>query len=200
VKWVDDPRRFGVVDVADGYVRRLVEKPETPVSNLAIVGLYWVRNPKKLQSAIEELFQREKKTKGEYQLTDALQIMLEGGEKITTFPVDGWYDCGKPETLLSTNRHLLEKMQCNPKIDDVVIIPPVYVSEKAKIRHSVIGPYATIADGAVVVESIVRNSIVSEEAQVYKAMLEDSLVGVNGLVHGSFKRINIGDSSEIEFH
>jgi glucose-1-phosphate thymidylyltransferase len=200
VKKVDDPRRFGVVELEGEYAKRLVEKPEHPNSNLAIVGLYWIRDPLRLQKAIEELFQSDRKTKGEYQLTDALQIMLDGGEKIKTFPVDGWYDCGKPETLLSTNRHLLDKMQSNPKIEGVVVIPPVYVSEKAKIRDSVIGPYATIAEGAIVAESIVRNSIVSEDAQVYKAMLEDSLVGMNGLVQGSFKRINIGDSSEIEFH
>ncbi|HMD14948.1 MAG TPA: nucleotidyl transferase, partial [Bacteroidota bacterium] len=141
-----------------------------------------------------------RRTKGEFQLTDALELMLLHGEKIKIFHVDGWYDCGKPETLLSTNQHLLEKQQENVVIKNVVIIPPVYVAKTATIIHSVIGPYATIADRATVTDSIIRNSIVSEDAQVHKAVLENSLVGVNALVEGTFNRINIGDSSEIEFH
>ncbi len=200
VREVADPRRFGVVELHNSFASRLVEKPENPTSNLAIVGLYWIRNPKLLEECIGTLFKEDKRTKGEYQLTDALQLMLQGGEKIKTFPVAGWYDCGKPETLLETNRHLLEKRHREISIDNVVIIPPVYISEKATITHSVIGPYATVADRAIVTDSIIRNCIVSEEAQVHRAVLEDSLVGVNALVEGAFKRINIGDSSEIEFH
>jgi glucose-1-phosphate thymidylyltransferase len=184
----------------NGFVRRLIEKPEHPTSNFAIVGLYWIQHPKLLEQCIAELIKIEKKTKGEYQLTDALDLMIQRGEKIQSFIVDGWYDCGKPETLLATNRHLLEKKPNPTAVDDVVIIPPVYISQKAKIVHSVIGPYATIAEGAVITDSIVRNSIVSEEAQVCKALLEDSIVGSNTIVRGSFNRINIGDSSEIDFH
>ena len=200
VKEVTDPRRFGVVELHNHFAQHLIEKPENPTSNLAIVGLYWIRNPKLLVESIAELFKSDRRTKGEYQLTDALELMLQHGEKIKTFHVDGWYDCGKPETLLSTNQHLLEKQQDNVVIKNVVIIPPVYVAKTATIIHSVIGPYATIADRATVTDSIIRNSIVSEDAQVHKAVLEDSLVGVNALVEGTFNRINIGDSSEIEFH
>jgi glucose-1-phosphate thymidylyltransferase len=200
VKSVEDPRRFGVVETKDGLATQLIEKPEHPTSNLAIVGLYWIRNPRLLESCIQELFDQNRMTKGEYQLTDALQLMLNRGEKITTFPVDGWLDCGKPETLLSTNRHLLKKMNNDVRRDDVVVIPPVYISDDAKIIHSVVGPYATIARGAVVENSIVRDSIISEDAQVFQSLLERSIVGVNTVVRGSFKRINIGDSSEIEYH
>lgn len=200
VKEVADPRRFGVVELHDGFAQRLIEKPEQPTSNLAIVGLYWIRSPKLLEESIARLFKDDRRTKGEYQLTDALQLMVQGGEKIKTFPVEGWFDCGKPETLLETNRHLLERMTCAPGRPDVVVVPPVYISGKAKINRCVVGPYATIADGAIVADSIIRNSIISEEAQVYQAVLENSIVGVNALVEGAFKRINIGDSSEIEFH
>ncbi len=200
VKTVDDPRRFGVVETKDGFAARLIEKPEHPTSNLAIVGLYWIQNPMLLDSCIRELFDQERMTKGEYQLTDALQLMLNRGEKITTFPVDGWLDCGKAETLLSTNRYLLNKMKNNVSRDNVVVIPPVYISEDAKIIHSVIGPYTTIARGAVVEHSIIRDSIISECAQVSRSLLEHSIVGVNTVVHGTYKRINIGDSSELEYY
>ncbi|HUN66295.1 MAG TPA: sugar phosphate nucleotidyltransferase [Bacteroidota bacterium] len=200
VKSVEDPRRFGVVEVKNSRVTNLVEKPEHPVSNLAIVGLYWIRRPKVLAACIDELFTRKKTTKGEYQLTDALQLMLKQGEKITTFPVEGWYDCGKPETLLATNRHLLEINGTHGKCPGVVIIPPVHIARTAKIVNSVIGPYATVAAGAVVEDSILRDSIISEDAVVAQSMLEGSIVGVNTVVRGSFKKINIGDSSEIEYH
>lgn len=200
VKHVEDPRRFGIAETRDGFVERLIEKPEHPTSNYAIVGLYWIENPRLLQKCIEDLMAADRKTKGEFQLTDALQLMIQHGEKIRTFPVDGWFDCGKPETLLATNRHLLEKLQSCRKLDDVVIIPPVYISSKARIVHSVVGPFATVADGASVTESIVRNCIIGEEAQVDKALLEGSIVGINAIVRGSFHRINIGDSSEIDIH
>ncbi len=109
VKEVDDPRRFGVAVTKGGNIQKLVEKPDTPVSNLAIVGLYFLRESGSLFKSIDHLIANEIKTKGEYQLTDALQLMIEGGEKFTVFPVHGWYDCGKPETLLSTNEILLQK-------------------------------------------------------------------------------------------
>ena len=116
-----------------------------------------------------------------------------------TFPIDGWFDCGKPETLLETNRHLLDQRSTVVGNPTVVVQPPVFISEKAIVRHSVVGPYATIADDAVVENAIIRNSIVSEGARVANALLEDSIVGNNASVRGAYKRINIGDSSELEF-
>ena len=200
VKHVEDPRRFGIAEVSNGFVKRLVEKPEHPSSNLALVGLYYIKHPQILTECLGEVIQKDIRTKGEYQLTDGLQMMIERGEKIRTFTVDGWYDCGKPETLLATNRHLLEKQSLMQKLKGVVVEPPVYISPSAKISNSVIGPYATVADGAVIVDSIVRNSIVSEEAQVHRALLDNSIVGNSAVVKGTFKRINIGDSSEIDFY
>jgi glucose-1-phosphate thymidylyltransferase len=200
VKEVEDPRRFGVVDVHDGYVSRVIEKPEHPVSNLAIVGLYYIINPKLLTECLEEIIRKDVRTKGEYQLTDGLQLMVDRGEKMRTFPVEGWYDCGKTETVLSTNRHLLEKKSSNIQIKGVVIEPPVYISPSARISTCVIGPYATVADGAVITESIVRNSIIGQEARVERALLDSSIVGNNAVVKGIYKRINIGGSSEIDFY
>ena len=200
VKHVEDPRRFGVAEVKDGFLTKVVEKPEHPTSNLAIVGLYWIRNPKLLQECVGELIAKDFRTKGEYQLTDALEMMIGKGEKIGTFTVDGWYDCGKPETLLSTNRHLLEKESTKVSLNGVVVVPPVYVSSTAQITHSLIGPYATIAEGAVVADSIVKNSIVSQEAQVFKVLLDNSIIGNNAVVRGTYNRINVGDSSEIDLY
>lgn len=200
VKAVDDPRRFGVAEMVNGSISRLVEKPEKPVSNLAIVGLYYIHNPELLVSCLNEIVEKDKRTKGEYQLTDALQMMIERGEKMTTFPVEGWYDCGKPETLLSTNRSLLEKKSTSRKIDGVVVVEPVFIASTATISRCVIGPYTTVGERASITESVVRNSIISEDAQVHKALLDNSIVGNGSIVKGSYKRINVGGSSEIDFY
>ncbi|MGA9117273.1 MAG: sugar phosphate nucleotidyltransferase [Bacteroidota bacterium] len=200
VKTVEDPRRFGVAEIADGRIRRLVEKPEHPVSSLAVVGLYYLRNAPLLAACLGELVEKDMRTKGEYQLTDALQMMIDRGEPMTTFMVDGWFDCGKPETLLSTNRALLEKRSVARPIPGVVINEPVYIAATAELHNCIVGPYTTVGDRAVISESVIRNSIIGEEAHVRKAMLDSSIVGNGSAVKGSYKRINVGGSSEIDFY
>ncbi len=200
VKQVEDPRRFGVAETTNGYISRVVEKPENPTSNLAIIGLYYIQQPDSLVQCLREIIKSNMRTRGEFQLTDALQMMIERGEKFKTFDIQGWYDCGKPETLLSTNKYLLDRNPLAPKSDEILVKPPVFVSPNAVVKNSVIGPYATVAAGAHVENSIIRNSIVSEGAKVADALLEDSIVGSNATVRGSYKRINIGDSSELEFY
>jgi glucose-1-phosphate thymidylyltransferase len=200
VKQVDDPRRFGVAEIANGYITHLVEKPETPKSNLAIVGLYFINQPGLLIECLKTIIEGNSRTRGEFQLTDALQMMIERGEKMKAFSIDGWFDCGKPETLLSTNRHLLQNQPPPRPLKDVVIQCPVFISPKSKITNAVIGPYATIAENATIENAIVRNSIVSEGASVINSLIEDSIIGNNAVVRGTYKRINIGDSSELEFY
>jgi len=200
VKKVDDPSRFGVAVLENGYIKKLVEKPTTPVSNLALVGLYYIANSDALIKSLNNLVQKDIRTKGELQLTDALQMMLDDGEKIKTFDVNGWYDCGKPETLLSTNKFLLDKKSLTKKFNNVVVNLPVYIADDAKIENSVIGPYATVDKGCVIKESVIKNSIVGSNSQVSKAMLSGSIIGSNTIVKGAFKKLNIGDSTEIDFY
>ncbi|MCX6140582.1 MAG: sugar phosphate nucleotidyltransferase [Candidatus Kapabacteria bacterium] len=196
VKFVEDPRRFGVVLEDGGFVTRLVEKPETLVSNLAIVGLYFIRRPSVLREALETLIKKDMQSKGEYQLTDALQLMVNAGEKFTIFSVDGWYDCGKPETLLQTNRFLLTKRSAMPTAPQgCVFVPPVHIDPSAIIEHSVVGPYASVSKGAVVRNSIVRDSIICDSATVADIALDQSIIGENAEVTGRFSSINIGDAS-----
>lgn len=200
VKTVEDPSRFGVAVCEDGRIKKLVEKPATLVSKLALVGLYYIKDAKMLTSCIQELFDKDIKTKGEYQLTDALQLMIEKGEQFSTFQVDGWYDCGKSETLLSTNQFLLTRNGTNRTIEGNVIIDPVFISNKAVVRNSVIGPFTTISENCVVNESLIRNSILSPGSKVEKAMLDNSIIGNSAVIKGSYKKLNAGDSSEIEFY
>lgn len=200
VKEVEDSKRFGVAVVKNGFIEKLVEKPQTPISNLALVGLYYVSNRKVLVDSLNELVKKDIRTKGELQLTDALQIMIDKGEKVTTFPVDGWYDCGKPETLLLTNQYLLNRKSCFKPRENVVINQPVFIAEDADVTNSIIGPYATISSGCKIKECIIRNSIIDSNARVEKALLDNSIIGSNSFVRGAYKRLNSGDSSEIDFY
>lgn len=196
----ENPERFGVVVSKGGFISKLVEKPKEPISQEAIAGIYFIKNGSTLKRALEELIAKNIRTRNEYQLTDALELMLEAGEKMTTFTVDGWYDCGIPETLLETNRHLLSKLGQAHSQNGIIVNPPSFIAPDAKVTNSIIGPHATIAARAVVDNSVVRNSIISEEATVCDALLENSIVGANAVVQGSFKRINAGDSSIFDFN
>jgi glucose-1-phosphate thymidylyltransferase len=200
VKNVADPKRFGVAVMKNGFIKTLIEKPQIHVSNLALVGLYYIANSDILIKSLNQLVKNDVRTKGELQLTDALQIMIDLGEKITTFPVEGWYDCGKPETLLSTNQYLLDLKSVCKHYDNVVINHPVFIADDAQIENSVIGPYTTIDKGCKISECIIKNSIIGSKAIVSKIMLEDSLIGNNSIINGSLHKLNSGDSSELDFY
>ncbi len=198
VFYVDDPRRFGVVESEGGIATRLVEKPEHPKSNWMIAGLYYFRNPPLLRTCLEELIASDTRTKNEYQLTDALQMMIERGEKFATFPLKGWYDCGKPETLLSTNRALLDKRSQSRALPHTVVQEPVFISETADVENAILGPYATIGAGTRVRNAIIHDSIIGDGALVENIILTGSIVGNNARVQGSVRQINVGDSSEVK--
>ncbi|MDR7485175.1 MAG: sugar phosphate nucleotidyltransferase [Armatimonadota bacterium] len=198
IQEVADPRRFGVVEVSDGLVRRLVEKPEVPPSNLAVVGLYLIRQPRLLREALERMVAERRQVRGEYWLADALQMMVESGVPMRTFRTSGWYDCGTPEALLEANRELLAaEAPAVPTAPGAVVLPPSYVDPTAEVEGSVIGPYTSIAEGARVRHSVIRDSIINAEAIVEGVLLEHSIIGEHASVTGRAARINLGDSSEV---
>lgn len=196
-KEVKDPRRFGIAETDGQFVTRLVEKPDKPTSNLALAGIYYIKSGGLFRRCLEDLVDKNITTRDEYQLTDALALMIKNNCKMTTFTVDGWYDCGKKETLLETNRYLLTQIKTISSFEGVIIIPPVYVSPSAKITNSIIGPYVSVGDETVIETSIVRDSIVSSNAFVKNCLLESSLIGNNSTYEGHYHKLNLGDSSEI---
>lgn len=199
VKEVEDPRRFGVAEVQGDRITRLVEKPAEPTSNLALVGLYYLQQGGPLFQAIRHNIERNVTTNNEYQITDALQLMIERGAHFAPVVIDEWFDCGKPEAMLETNRKLLKNAPGARPIDGSIVIPPVSISPTAEIVNSIIGPYVSIADRVVVHSSVVRDSVLSEGAMIADALLESSLIGANAVIRGGFKKLDVGDSSEISF-
>ncbi|MEI7987568.1 MAG: sugar phosphate nucleotidyltransferase [Chloroflexota bacterium] len=202
VKPVPDPERFGVAQLNnEGWVTRFVEKPKDKSNNLVVVGFYYFKRAEDLLSAIEEQMKRNIQLKGEYFIVDALNIMLERGLKVRVEKVDVWLDAGVPQTVLETNRYLLEHGRDNSEQitnnDNSVIIPPVFIHPSAEVRNSVIGPYTSIGAECRIESSIVRGSILDDKAAVINAILDASLVGR----HVHFERhpatINIGDDSVI---
>jgi len=199
VKEVDDPRRFGTVEIEGDRIVRLVEKPEKPRSNLVIVGVNFINNFQLLLSCLTKIVEEDIKTRGEYQLTDAFQLMIDEGARLTAFSMEDWFDCGKPETILATNRHLLSKFQYKSQIKGSVVIAPTFISPSAQVHNSIVGPHVSVADGAVIRNSIVEDSIIGQRAEVTDCLLKGSLVGDSAVVQGKFTQLNVGDSSEIKF-
>jgi glucose-1-phosphate thymidylyltransferase len=199
VRDVEDPRRFGVIELQGSRIVRLVEKPEVPPSNLAMIGMYYLKDGPGLMKRIERVMQQGQMVKGEFYLPDPLQLMIDEGYHLEAASVQGWYDCGTIEALLDTNRVLLANgHQKAIETIDSVIIPPVCIEAGALIRHSIIGPYVSIAPQAVVEHSIIRDSIINEGASVHDALLQRSLIGEQAFVKGGYKRLNVGDSSDVQ--
>jgi glucose-1-phosphate thymidylyltransferase len=194
----DDPSRFGIAELDGDRVVRVVEKPSDPPSNLAVIGIYYLTNSEVLFDCLHHIVKNDIKTKGEYQLTDALAVMTERGETLGVFVVDGWYDCGKKETLLQTNRELLNAQGGAPSIEGSTVIAPVAVHPSANVKGSVVGPHVSIGAGVSVEGSVVRDSIICEGSKVVDAVLEGSLIGRRCRVTGAGVALDVGDDSEAD--
>jgi len=203
VREVPDPRRFGVAAVgADGYVEKFVEKPSSMENRLAVIGMYYFTDGVALMQACSELMENRIQTKGEYFLTDAINLMIPKGHRFVTRPVVEWRDTGKPETVLDTNRYLLDHGSDNSESiprDGCVIVPPVNIHPSAKIEHSVVGPYATIGQDCRIVRSIIRDSIIDAGAIIEESTMDQSLIGKEAVVTGRYRRFNVGDSAVVGY-
>lgn len=197
-KTVDDPRRFGVVETRDGFITRITEKPLEPKSNLAIVGVYYFNQSQQLFDSLQKIIKEDRKTRGEYQLSDALQEMIDDGVKIKTLPVEHWLDCGTPEAMITTNRYLLQTTHYFKSRERVVIIPPVYIDDSVSIEESVIGPFVSIGPEAEIRNSIVRDSIINQRAYVENCLLEGSILSESAVIRARAHHVNLGAFSELE--
>ena len=198
VRSVEDPRRFGIVETEGDRVMRLVEKPEHPRGNLAIVGLYYLKDASRLFASIERLIAENRTTRGEYQLTDALQLLLEGGADMRTKTIEHWLDCGTRDAMIETNRHLLSRDGHFRPRPDTVVIPPVFIHDSARIVNSVIGPNVSVGADADISGSVISDSIINDRVVVEHSLLAGSILGEDSIVRDSPRRLNLGGFSELE--
>ena len=203
VKKVDEPRGFGIVEFdLDGKVKRVVEKPKIPKSNMAMVGLYRIKEVHALLEALEYNIENNQKTEGEFSLTDALERMIENGIPFTTIEVDNWYDCGKKDTLLATNAILLDKEGYAsydlPNYDNSIVIHPVSIGKNCEIVNSIVGPHVSIGSQVTINSSIVQNSIIGNYASLQEVSLKNSVIGNDTSIKGFRQSLNIGDNTEID--
>ncbi len=204
VKKVDDPRSFGVAEINDhGSIEHVREKPAIPKSNMALVGLYKIKETQFLYECLHHIFEQDIRSYGEYNLTDALECMISRGADFKPFKVKNWFDCGKKETLLTTNALLLKKSGGNIKegheFKDTIIIPPVSIALGCKISNSIIGPHVTVGANTTIEHSIIRDSIIGSYTNLFEVVLDNSLIGSDASVKGLSRNLNIGDNTEIDF-
>lgn len=203
VKKVDDPRGFGVAEVDDdGFISRVVEKPAIPKSNMALVGLYKIKDSNYLFQCLDNIIKNNIKSHNEFNLTDALQCMIKNGEKFKSFKVQNWFDCGKKESLLESNAILLKKFggkiaETN-SFENTIFIPPVSIGEGCNIKNSIIGPHVAMGDNTIVSFSVVKDSIIGSYSKLYDVVLDDSLIGSDTEIRGETRSLNIGDNTEID--
>ena len=203
VKRVDDPRDFGVAELGeDGFITRVVEKPQIPKSNMALVGIYRVKETSFLFNCLESNIRNQVMSRGEFSITDAIECMIQQGARFQAFKVQNWFDCGKKETLLESNATLLKKFGSmiapDHAFENTIIVPPVSIAKGCEIRNSIIGPNVTIGEKTTVNYSIIKDSIIGSFADLYDIVLTHSLIGSDTEVKGESRSLNIGDNTEID--
>ncbi|MBV9963203.1 MAG: NTP transferase domain-containing protein [Parafilimonas sp.] len=204
VKKVDDPRSFGVAEIGDdSFIEHVIEKPAIPKSNMALVGIYKIKDTSVLFECLEYLFTQHITSYGEYTLTDALDCMMRRGVKFHSFRVKNWFDCGKKETLLESNTTLLKKyggtVDANLQLENSIIIPPVAIGPGCRLKNSIVGPHVSVGANTTVEYSVLRDSIIGSYTNLFEVVLDNSLIGSDASVKGLSRTLNIGDNTELDF-
>jgi glucose-1-phosphate thymidylyltransferase len=199
-KEVEDYQRFGVIVTdRDRFMTRIIEKPAEPVSRLANIGLYYIRDWRLLFEGIHDTMRKPPGKGGEFYLTDAFQYMIDSGARIRVEEVTGWYDCGQLETLLTTNRHLLETGRALPPDGrpGVTVIEPVRVAADVVLENTTIGPNVSVESGCAIRDATIRDCIIGERVTIRGARLHDSMIGDHAVVEGVAGSLSIGDHAEV---
>jgi glucose-1-phosphate thymidylyltransferase len=203
IRRVDDPRDFGVAEIGDdGFISRVVEKPQIPKSNMALVGVYLIKESRHLFDCLDTNIRNLVKSRGQFSITDAIECMISKGAKFQSFKVQNWFDCGKKDTLLESNSTLLKKfgglISKEHHFDNTIIIPPVSIAPGCDIRNSIIGPNVTVGERTKISSSVIKDSIISSFADLSDIVLTKSLIGSDTEVKGESRSLNIGDNTEID--
>lgn len=207
VQRVEDPSQFGVVKVGeDGFITEFAEKPQTYVSDLAIIGIYYFRDGANLKKELQYLIDNDIKEKGEYQLTTALANMQKKGVKFSTSHVKEWLDCGNKNATIHTNKRILEVYGANGhsgvtvgENSNSIIIQPSTIGQGVTLINSKVGPYASIGDNTLIENSVIENCIIQTHSKVKNAKLSNSMLGNYVEFTGDSSNASIGDYSVIGY-
>jgi glucose-1-phosphate thymidylyltransferase len=203
VKKVDDPRNFGVAEIGeDGIITKLVEKPAIPKSNMAIVGVYKIKETEILFHCLTKIQDRKERSYDDFNLTDALDCMIQNGAIFHSLKVENWFDCGQKDSLLASNAILLKKFGNNLAQsciqDNTILIPPVSIGNGCIIKNSVIGPNVAIGENTTINHAIIKDSIIGAYSNLFEIVLNNSLIGSDAEVKGVSRNLNIGDNTAID--
>ncbi len=206
VQKVDDPSAFGVVRVNEaGVITELVEKPQTPVSDLAIIGIYYFKNGPILRDEIQRILENDIRVKGEYQLTTCLEEMKSKGQKFYVAEVDEWLDCGNKDHFVYTNQRVLEFLlekgeelvSPSADLENALVIPPSFIAEGAEISHAVIGPHVSVGSGTVIRNAVIRNSVIQANSHIENKIIENAMISNHVTLKGRAEDLSLGDYTSI---
>ncbi len=201
---VDEPQHYGVMNLNErNEIIQIEEKPQNPKSDMAIIGTYYFKSLLEVKKLLNSFYSNFQTIKGEYRIAQVLQSLVNDNSKVVSCSeVKKWFDCGRLEILLDSNKYFLEKKSTNKisKKDSCIIIPPVFISKKAIIKNSVIGPNVSISEGVQIQNSVIENSIVNKNSFIENLILKDSLIGKKVELKGKSTKINIGEKSQVIFN
>lgn len=205
VKQIEDPSAFGVVKLdANGNIIDFVEKPQTFVSDLAMIGIYYFKDGARLKGELQYLIDNQVVKSGEYQLPDALRRLTEAGVAFKPGTVDEWLDCGNKEVTVETNQRVLEHdlaagrlQQLSDDFTDSIIIQPCFIGANVRIERSVVGPHVSIGAGAVLTDVNVKNCIIGNHTKLENINLAGAMIGSNAQYKGRAKDLSLGDFSSV---
>ncbi len=200
---VDDPSAFGVVKLnANNEIEAFVEKPKEFVSDLAIIGVYYFKDGENLEKELQRLIDEKIMLKGEYQITDAMDHMLQKGMKFYTDQVEEWLDCGNKDATVYTNQRVLSIKQDSEQLvsetailENSIVIPPCYIADNVVLKNSVVGPFVSVGRGTVIEDSRIQNSIIQGDCIVKNAQIENSMLGKSVNYNEKPRELSLGDFS-----
>lgn len=200
---VDDPSAFGVVKLnANNEIEAFVEKPKDFVSDLAIIGVYYFKDGENLEKELQRLIDEKIMLKGEYQITDAMDHMLQKGMKFYTDQVEEWLDCGNKDATVYTNQRVLSIKQDSEQLvsetailENSIVIPPCYIADNVVLKNSVVGPFVSVGRGTVIEDSRIQNSIIQGDCIVKNAQIENSMLGKSVNYNEKPRELSLGDFS-----
>ncbi len=204
VKKVEDPSAFGVVQLGEeGYITNFIEKPDTYISDLAIIGIYYFKDGEYLRNELQYLIDNDIKIKGEYQITNALDNMRLKGMKFFPKEIDEWLDCGNKDAVVHSNQRVLENnkgtnlVSSKATIENTTIIEPCMIADGAHIKDSVIGPHVSVGFNTKVISSVIKNSVIQNDSHIENVVVKDSMIGNKVEYKLQMKEISIGDYSKL---